>query len=240
LLTYPTNLSALLNVFQQNSFALPKLKQIRTIGETLSPHIREQALAELSVEVIDIYSSQEVGVIAIQCPQSGLYHTMAESLIVEVLNEEGSACNIGETGRVVITDIQNFATPLVRYDIGDYAEVGEICPCGRGLPTLRRILGRQRNMVIHPNGKKYWPLVGFHYYRDIAPIRQYQLIQRSVEQIEVRLVVDVPMNANQQAKLTEVICHALGYPFHLHFVYFPDQIPSGPNGKFEEFTSEIS
>ena len=165
---------------------------------------------------------------------------MAESLIVEVLNEDGSACKVGETGRIVITDIHNFATPLVRYDIGDYAEVGELCSCGRGLPTLKRILGRQRNMVIHPDGKRHWPLVGFQQYCQIAPIRQYQLIQRSLDQIEVRLVVDVPINENQQAKLTEVICSALGYPFKLHFICFSEQIPPRSNGKFEEFVSEIA
>ena len=44
----------------------------------------------------------------------------------------------GEIGRLVVTRLHHFATPLLRYDIGDYAEVGDACPCGRGLPVLRR------------------------------------------------------------------------------------------------------
>jgi phenylacetate-coenzyme A ligase PaaK-like adenylate-forming protein len=61
---------------------------------------------------------------------------------VEVLDEEGRPCAPGETGRVVATSLNNFAMPLIRYETGDTAEVGAPCPCGRGLPVLTRIMGR--------------------------------------------------------------------------------------------------
>jgi len=240
LLTYPTNLAALVDELRNRDISLPKLKQIRTIGETLSEETRERVRAALGVETVDIYSSQEVGVVAVQCPQSGRYHVMAESLIVEILDDMGKPCAAGQTGRVVVTDLHNFATPLVRYDIGDYAKVGAACPCGRGLPTLERIMGRQRNMVILPDGKRHWPLVGFQRFREIAPIRQYQLIQRSTELIEVRLVADRELSAEQQIRLGSIICDALGYPFRLKFVYFDGEIPCGSNGKFEEFRSDVA
>lgn len=240
ILTYPTNLAALADELRCRDIALPKLRQVRTIGETLSQQTRDQVRVALGVEVVDIYSSQEVGVVALQCPQSGHYHVMAESLIVEVLDEMGKPCTVGQSGRVVITDLHNFATPLVRYDIGDYAEVGEVCPCGRGLPTLKRINGRQRNMVALPDGTRHWPLVGFQHFREIASIRQYQLIQRSTELIEVRLVADRELSAAQQTRLGNIIRDALGYPFRLNFVYFEETIPRGANGKFEEFVSDIA
>lgn len=165
---------------------------------------------------------------------------MAESLLVEVLDAEDKPCRPGEVGRVVITDLHNFATPLVRYDIGDYAEVGENCPCGRGLPVLRRILGRRRNMLTLPDGRRHWPLVGFQRYRDIAPILQYQLIQRSLSDIEVRLVVQPKLTPEQESRLNVVIREALGYPFRLAFVYFDREIPRGAGGKLDEFISEIA
>lgn len=238
LLTYPTNLAALIDELQQRKISLPNLRQIRTIGETLPQETREKSQV-LGVEIVDIYSSQEVGVVAIQCPQSGLYHVMAESLIVEVLDEYNNPCQVGETGRVVVTDLHNFATPIVRYDIGDYAEVGCACPCGRGLLTLKRILGRQRNMVVLPDGRRHWPLVGFQKFREIAPVRQYQIIQRSVESIEVRLVADHVLSVEQQTRLGNVICSALGHSFHLTYVYFEEELPRGANGKFEEFLRDF-
>ncbi|HSZ74758.1 MAG TPA: hypothetical protein VK779_08055, partial [Rhizomicrobium sp.] len=138
-------------------------------------------------------------------------------------------------GRVVLSDLHNFATPMIRYDIGDYAEVGGPCPCGRGLPTLKRVLGRERNLILMPDGTRHWPLVGFARFRDVAPIVQYQFIQQSREEIEVRLVAETPLSAEQEANLKSVIQEALGHPFALRFTYFEGQIPRAANGKFEEF-----
>jgi len=135
--------------------------------------------------------------------------------------------------------LHNFAMPLIRYELRDYAKVGSACSCGRGLPLLESILGRNRNMVMLPNGEKHWPLVGFAEYRAIAPVRQYQLIQHTLEEIEVRLVTDRPLVMEEETRLTEVIQHALGWPFRLQFAYFEHEIPRGVGGKFEEFVSKV-
>ncbi len=240
LLTYPTNLNALLQQFEKRDIKLPQLRQVRSIGETLSTEIRAATRLSLGVEIADTYSSQELGVIAIQCPHSGLYHIMSEGLIVEVLDEQNKACLPGQIGRLVITDLFNYATPLIRYDLGDYAEVAAACPCGRGLPALKRIAGRERNMLILPDGRRHWPLVGAHHFREIAPIRQYQVIQRNRELLEVRLVSDSPLSATQETQLTKIIHQSVGFPFQLQFVYFPEQIPRNRGGKFEEFVCEIN
>ena len=240
LLVYPTNLAALLDQCERRGQRFARLRQIRTIGETLSPGVRESARRVLGADIADTYSSEEAGIIALQCPESGLYHVMAESLIVEVLNEQDEPCVPGEVGRVVVTDVHNFATPLIRYDLGDYAEMAGACPCGRGLTALTRIVGRKRNMVRLPDGRSFWPLVGFARYRDIAPIRQYQLIQRDFETIEVRLVSDALLTADQERRIGALICEALDYSFKLQFTYFPEEIPRGPGGKFEEFVCELA
>ena len=238
LLIYPNNLSALLDYMAAEKISLPHLKKIRTIGETLSPDLRQRVMHQLKVPVTDIYSSQELGIIAIQCPESGLYHVMSENVIVEVLNEQGETCHEGDIGRLVITDLHNFSTPLIRYDIGDYAEIGPACSCGRGLPTLKRIVGRERNMIMI-NGERSWPLVGFHHYRDIAPIVQYQIIQKEKDLLEVRLVSQSPLTSQQEKKLTDIINKSLGFNFRTRFVYFTDRIPVGKSGKYEEFICEL-
>lgn len=237
--TYPTNLSALLQMFQRLNMKLPQLRQIRTVGETLKEEIRESARRVFNVEITDIYSSEEVGTIALQCPESGLYHVMSESLIVEVLDEQGEPCRPGQIGRVVVTDLHNFATPLIRYDIGDYAEIGDGCPCGRGLKVLKRIVGRSRNMLILPDGRRIWPLLADHLFNDIDTIRQHQLIQRSPEMIEARLVTEVPLTIEQERRLVDLVHQLLGYAFEMKFVYFDKSIPGTEEGKFEDFICEI-
>jgi phenylacetate-coenzyme A ligase PaaK-like adenylate-forming protein len=88
------------------------------------------------VNIADIYSEQEVGYIALQFPDYPYYHVQPENILVEVLDDNGNVCSSGDIGRVVITTLHNFTTPLIRYEIMDYAKVGEPCSCGRGLPVL--------------------------------------------------------------------------------------------------------
>jgi phenylacetate-CoA ligase len=240
LLTYPNNLEALARACASDGVRFPGLRHVRTIGETLRPEVRALAEEVFGVPVADVYSSEEFGLVAIQCPQSGLYHVMAESVIVEVLNESGAPSGDGEIGELVITDLHNFATPLIRYAIADYAEPAGACPCGRGLPTLRRIVGRERNLVVVPDGRRYWPTFGFHRFRDIAPIQQYQLIQEAPDRIELRLVAERPLDAAQEDQLRAVIQENLKYPFALRFTYFDDRIPRAANGKFEDFICKVA
>ena len=234
LLTYPSNLAALLDACEARGITLPGLRQIRTIGENISPSLRQRTQAILQVGIADTYSSQELGTLAIQCPVSGHYHTMAEGYIVEVIDAQGQPCAPGEIGRMIVTDLHNFATPLIRYDTGDYAQAAAPCSCGRGLPTLQRIVGRERNMVL-VNGSRRWPLFGFDQFLEIAPIVQYQLLQHSADLIEVRLVCAETLSATQQQDLANLICTSLGHPFRIQFTLFAERIPAPASGKFEEF-----
>jgi len=239
LLTYPSNLMALVRHTAARGERPPRLREVRTIGETVTPELRAACRQAWQVPIVDAYSSQEFGYLALQCPESGLYHAMSENVLVELLAADGRRCAPGESGRVVVTALHNFAMPLIRYDLDDCAEAGGPCPCGRGLPTIARVLGRTRNMLRLPDGTQRWPLVGFARYRELAPIRQYQFVQRSREEIEARFVADRPLTGEEEARLSQVIQTALGHPFRLTFSYFDGEIPRGPGGKFEEFVSMI-
>lgn len=239
LIVYPNNLDAFATIWEDDGFDLKSLCHIKTIGETVHAELRTRIRKITGLEIEDNYSSQEAGTIAIQCPKSGLYHTMSEALIVEVLNEQGKPCGEGEIGRMVVSDLHNLATPLIRYDIGDYAEIGPVCGCGRGLPTLKRIWGRERNLVRLPDGSRNWPLVGFHYFDTVAPVRQYQLIQTALDEIEFKIVTDQEITRSQEERLITIVRQALNYPFKITVMQFRERLPLGPNGKFEEFICRI-
>ncbi len=235
LTVYPSNLIGLAKLCAARGAGIPSLRLISSIGETLSDETRDLARTTLGVEMIDTYSSQELGCVAIQCPEGGWYHVMAEGLIVEVLNAKDNACKEGEAGRLVVTDLTNFATPLFRYEVGDWAEPGPSCSCGRGLPTLRRILGRERNLVRFPDGTRRWPLVGFARYREIAPVIQYQVVQYAPDSLELRLVVERPLTEAEKSGLATTLQDTIGYPFKVRLTFFDGSIPPGRGGKFEEF-----
>lgn len=197
---------------------LTNLKGIKTTGETLT--FSHPLIA-------DMYSCEEVGTIAIQCPENRqVYHVM-ENIIVEILDENNQPA---KKGRVVVTDLTS--QYLHRYDIGDYAELG-ICSCGRGLQTIRRILGRRRNMVLLPDGTRHWPIVGSRKYRDVAPIRRHQALQIDANTVELRLQVDSPLTKDQENIIISILQKAIQYPFTVK-IYYVDNFP---DGKFEEFVN---
>ena len=190
--------------------------------------------------MVDTYSSQEVGYIALQCPDSENYHVQSENVLVEVLDESGAPCQAGQIGRVVITTLHNFAMPFLHYDIGDYAEVGTICACGRGLPVLKRILGRQRNLLVMPNGERRWPVfMSEGDPADLPPFFQFQVVQRSLDELELNVVRPTAGITPEEQKQVEAHFHGiLGYPFKIS-INCVAEIPRSPTGKFEDFISLV-
>ena len=180
LLSYPSNLEALARHFRREGLQLKKLRGIRALGEALGSDVRTACREAWGVSLVDMFTAQEVGYIALQCPENeNIYHVQAENLYVEVVDEEGRPCREGETGRVLVTTLHNFAMPLIRYEIGDYAEVGGACSCGRTLPVLSQIMGRKRNMLIFPNGERKWPAFGPSVWaRKLPFITQFQFVQK--------------------------------------------------------------
>jgi len=239
LMTYPTNLRALVERMHAESVHLDALKGVQTISETLDSETRNLAREVLGVPVVDSYGATEMGIIASQCPRFDHYHTHAEAVYAEVLRPDGSPCAPGEAGRVVVTDLHNFAMPLIRYAIGDFAEVGEPCACGRGLPVIRRILGRVRNMLTLPTGEQVWPRLRNQMFAAAAgaPIEQIQVVQTALSTIEVRLVCH-PLSREQEDSIAHLLAEAVAHPFTFTFSY-KKEIPRSRSGKFEEFLSEL-
>jgi phenylacetate-CoA ligase len=217
----------------------PRLREVRSYGEALHPDARAEIRAAWGVPVVDMYSCREAGYLALQCPQHEHYHVQAEGIYLELLDGQDKPAAPGTLGRVVITVLHNFAMPLIRYDIGDYAEAGEPCDCGRKLPVIRRIVGRVRNMLTLPDGSLRHPRFGEAQFGSIAPVRQFQVVQKSLEDIEVALVVARPLTAGEEMVLRALIVKNLKHPFNVSFVY-RDGIPRSAGGKYEDFRSDVT
>lgn len=215
----------------------PALEEVRFIAEPLDPKLERQLMDEWGVRSTDMYSANEVGHIAFRCREEGNLHVQSETILVEVIDESGMTCGPGQTGRVVVTPLHNFATPLIRYELGDYATVGEACACGRGLPVLTQVMGRVRNLLRTPDGRVSWP-VSFAIIRRITPILQAQWVQLSLDMLQLRIVASRPLTQGELEKTRELAQQALGYPFHIDIVMV-DAVERGPTGKFEEFLSLV-
>lgn len=244
LISFPSNLLALSQYAQENNLKLPQVRHLRVVGETLTEDMRKVLANSWNTSVIDMYTCEEVGYLAIQCPQAEHFHVQSENIILEIVDDQGRPCPVGVTGRVLITSLNNFATPLIRYELGDYAEFGPPCACGRGLPVIKRIHGRKRNRLIMPDGESRYslfPYLGEH--GQIASltgvkVKQFQCVQHTIQRVEIKLVTERELTLEEQSRVTQLMQGHLGYPFEIFYTFLED-IPRGPNGKFEEFISLV-
>lgn len=236
LLGHPSNLRELIMLSVSSGRRPDGLEQLVTFGETLPDDLRELARRHWGVELVDGYSCREAGPLAFECPGRGVYHVHAENARVEVLDDAGAPCKPGDTGRVVVTPLHNFAMPLVRYDIGDFAEVAAPCACGRGLPTLRRVVGRVTGMAVDPTGRRFWPGLRASFLTAVAPIERIRLVQHEPARMELKYVMDRELTEAERVAAGRALGEMLGYPFRVDFSRV-DALERGPGGKYEDFVS---
>lgn len=237
LVTYPSTLQELAKI-QIREQKLNSLHNISTLGETLPPFVRTLVMEAFNCKIHDIYSSQEIGYIALQCPLYDHYHIQLENCMVEILDDNNQPCTPGQVGRVIVTSLQNYLMPLIRYEIGDYAIPGKKCDCGINLPVLERIIGRSRNLVSYPNGDKSWPAYNPMALMNLFPLARFQIEQLSVEELRLNIEAPDTPTSEQCLQAEEIIQKAIGYPFKVT-VHLVNNVPRAPSGKFEEFVSRI-
>lgn len=237
LLTYPSNLQELARIHLQKNRPIP-LKNISTLGENVSPELRVLVNQAFGCKISDMYSSQEVGYMALQCPKHDHYHVQLENCIVEILDSNNKPCRPGEMGRVVVTTLQNYVMPLIRYEIGDYAIPGHGCDCGIQLPVIQRIIGRTRNLVTYPDGRKSWPSYNPMALMDIFKDARFQLVQTAINEITLQVQTEQIITKEIKEQATNIIQSAMGHPFNI-LIHATDNIQRAPSGKYEEFKSEI-
>ena len=235
LITYPSFLDALAKHAAKAGAGSIPLESVTTIGELVPGELRALAAKHLA-PLHDLYSSEEAGLMAIQCPSSALYHVQSESLILEVVDDAGRPCRPGEMGRVLVTPLANFAMPLLRYDIGDFAQMGGNCGCGRFMPVLAKILGRRRNMLTLPDGRTFWPSFGARLMQRIVPVTEHQFRQTAPGIIEVWLVTESDISPAQENELRAIVATRLPAALEIR-IRRVAHIPRPASGKHEEFIS---
>lgn len=162
------------------------LKGVFTYAETLLPHYRRTIEEVFKCRVYDWYGSTEIDSIAHQCGHHQGHHVTDENVVVEI-EKDGEVASPGEEGRVLLTNLNGFGMPLIRYDIGDLGRtLDDECSCGREL-SLFSPVGRNYEYFVHSDGT-------FTFFRDLRtvfedlPIEDFQIVQESPDEITIRIV----------------------------------------------------
>jgi phenylacetate-CoA ligase len=238
LATYPSNLQALLKESEQTGDIPTSIDKIVLSSEPVSPQLVGLAKRLWGATCVPTYSANEVGLLACQIPDGQGYYVQADNAFVEVLDDDDRPCAPGEVGRVVVTTLFDLRRPLIRYEIGDYAEVDSTDPNDPiSLPRLKRIVGRQRTMIRLPNGRRVWPHFEFASLVEMGGMRAWQLVQRKDLSMLVRVV---PTERYSEAVHDEIV-HTVkvALPGLAVKVVEVGAIARTPRGKFRELISEL-
>ncbi len=211
LVAYVNPLATLARHIEQLGLSVYSPSAIIVGAEKLYDHQRKILERVFVAPVFETYGSREFSLIGAECDQHHGLHLSMENLLVEVLNDDGTPTPAGEEGNVVITDLFNSAMPFVRYIIGDRAVAGlQACSCGRGLPLLKKVVGRQVDVLITADGQQLAGEFFPHLFKDYSAIRQFQVVQKQLNLIEIKLVVDKPWASESRLALCGEIERTIG------------------------------
>lgn len=236
---YPSSLHALAEFCSRKDlpFTGQRLRAVFTSGEVLDVHQRQTLHEFFRVPIADGYGSRDGGLIAHECP-AGCIHVFDPNIIVEILDDRGQPARAGQSGEIVITHLDAFATILIRYRTGDRAIAADgLCPCGRSLSRLERIEGRSTDHLVGNDGRLVHALAVIYVLREMSAVRQFQVRQSADRNVEVHVVPEPTFNETDRDSIQTGIKRRLGEETSVH-VRVVERISASPSGKFRHVVSD--
>ena len=198
---------------KDNNIKFPKIPII-TYGETLTKDYRDLIQKNLSEKVFNQYGTSECRSVASECEHHMGLHVL-ESNIVEIL-KNGKEVNPGESGNLVITDLDNYVMPFIRYAVNDIATKGnEKCTCGREMPLIKDVEGRISEHIKTKDGKIFGLYYFTHFLGDEESkyIKQFKVIQKNYDKIEIAVVPKSDMDEKYkrylESKMSKILKNSL-------------------------------
>ncbi|MCK9356033.1 MAG: hypothetical protein M0R22_02630 [Dehalococcoidia bacterium] len=186
---YPAAVAFIAAWIRESGVTPPELDTVVTGGEQLFEHQRQRIRDVFGVEPFSKYSCQEVFEVAMECEAHTGLHVAAEDIVVEIADESGNPEPAGREGRVLLTNLHNYAMPFIRYENGDSSSlVADACPCGRALPLLSHVVGRRFDIIHTPSGRR---ITGSNLGSNrlaLFPVLQFQFVQEELDCLVVRVV----------------------------------------------------
>jgi len=219
-------------------------RAVMSSAQVLPDNIRDVIEDGFNTKVFDKYGSREFSGIAYQCGASRAHHVMDESYIVELL-VDGRPARPGEIGEVVITDLNNFSVPLIRYRIGDLATAVDEqapCACGRSLSQIGRIEGRTQ-AIVHCGNGTWLPGTFFaHFFKDHEyAIRFFQVQQDRKGAFVLRIVKNTQFTDKAFRSIIGELRRYVGDESQTTIdVEFVDEIPLVRTGKRSPVVSTLT
>lgn len=215
----------------------PTLKVCMVTSEMLFEEDKILLEIQFGIPVVNEYGASELDLIAFQNTK-GEWQVNAETLYVEIVDEQGKVLPYGKEGRIVITSLYNKAHPFIRYDIGD---IGILDPNSTPKkPILQKLIGRTNDIALLPSGKKS-PGLTFYYVtksiiEDDGNVKEFIIKQTKIDSFEIEYVSQLALTQPQIEKIEKAIATYLEPGLHFTFNK-KDFLERNQRGKLKQFSS---
>lgn len=229
-LAYGSWMDVFADYVKRNSVCFDKLRVIITGSEPLNEKARETLKETLKCRVVERYADEEMGVFGQQVSEdpSNAYYLDRSSYVFEILKlDSDEPAPFGELGRIVVTDLYNYAFPMIRYDTGDVGVMEAGNEFSHGSPYLAKLYGRRLDMVYDADGNPVAPMVLARVLKNLPGIRQWQFVQKDANKYLVRLNVSGKVD---EAECVKALREYFGASADVGFEYL-DEIPVLASGK---------
>jgi phenylacetate-CoA ligase len=212
-------------------------RAVQTHSETLLDYQRNVLERVFDCKVYNWYGCTEMVANIVEC-EFGSLHVKMEYSVVEFIRPDGEPAGPGEMGELVCTAFGNYATPLIRYRVGDVAVLSDWqeCECGRSGPLVQQIVGRMEDIIVTPDGRHVGRLD--HVFKDTLNVAEAQIVQETKDAVLVRMVKRAGFGERDMHLLEKELRLRLGPLIRIEYE-FVDQIPRESNGKFRFAISKV-
>lgn len=207
-------------------------------SERLYDDQRKQISDTFGCRVANGYGGRDAGFIAHECPVGGM-HITAEDIIVEIIDPHGHSLPYGESGEIVVTHLASRDFPFIRYRTGDIGILDdEVCACGRGLPLIKEIQGRNTDFIVARDGTVMHGLALIYILRDLPQIKTFKIVQESMDLTRVLIVTEDGLSQVDADRIIASFQARLGRDTIIEIEQV-SEIPTEKSGKFRYVVSKV-
>lgn len=193
-----------------------------SVADAVDPGFRA-TLTTHGIAVRSTYSAQEVGAIGFECEHHpGNYHVATSNVMVEI--DSGRSWQLGShrLGSVLVTHLHSYATPFIRYDIGDVASLAPECACGHRGPTLQNVYGRGKNLLKHGDGTISPFYLNATLIAKLPELTDYRIRQTGIGKLVVEIGGRTNLNPDEQDAILNMVRKQAGAEFQVDVRVVPE------------------
>jgi len=234
----PRLIESMFSMFDPIFLKQANTKMWLSLAQGVSGDMAEK-FANLGIPIRANYSSEEVGPIGYECAtSSGHYHVATSNVIVEVVDASYDIDGV-KFGKVLVTHLHSYATPFIRYDLGDLACLGKSCPCGHQGPTIHNLHGKIGSIVKHRDGRISPFRIRGTELTSLVKFTEYRIRQTGFETLVVEIGGRSELSDDETGAVSKFLKDRVGQEFEVTIKACP-QIDWGDNRKRDAYRCEIA